>query len=80
MTNQNSMLAQRCHAIWDRLSISKAWKEWLEEIEREFRYFRIKSLKDKKDALLIYGGREIVTLKRLCLIHVQMENWMNIKY
>ena len=48
----------------NRLSTSKAWKECLEEIEREFRYFRIKSPKDKKDALLIYGGREIVHLEK----------------
>ena len=48
----------------DRLSTSKAWKEWLEETEREFCYFRVKSPKDKKDALLIYGGREIVHLEK----------------
>ena len=35
------------------------WKLWLEEIEREFRYFRINTPTYKKDALIIFGGREI---------------------
>ena len=43
----------------DRLSVGKAGGEWLEEIEREFRYYRIKAPNDKKDALLLFGGREL---------------------
>ena len=43
-------------------SISKAWEEWLEGIEREFRYFRITEAVDKKDAIIIYGGKEIARL------------------
>ena len=39
--------------------IGKAWEEWLEGIEREFRYFRITEAVDKKDAIIIYGGKEI---------------------
>ena len=48
----------------DLLSTGKQWEEWIEGIEREFRYFRITELIDKKDALLIYGGKEIVRLNK----------------
>ena len=48
----------------DRLSVGKAWREWLEEIEREFRYYRINTPNDKKDALLIFGGRELRRLDK----------------
>ena len=46
------------------LSTGKQWEEWIEGIEREFRYFRITEPIDKKDALLIYGGKEIVRLNK----------------
>ena len=40
------------------------WEEWLEGIEREFRFFKINDPEDKKDAMIIYGGREIARLER----------------
>ena len=43
----------------DRLLVGKAWGVWLEENKREFRYYRIHTPNDKKDALLIFGGREL---------------------
>ena len=46
----------------DSHNAGKDWKLWLEEIEREFRYFRINTPTDKKDALIIFGGREIAYL------------------
>ena len=48
----------------DSHNADKDWKLWLEEIEREFRYFRINTPTDKKDALLIFGGREIAYLEK----------------
>lgn len=48
----------------DQLSTGKMWEEWLEGIEREFRYFRITKPQDMKDALIIYGGREIARLEK----------------
>ena len=48
----------------NRLYAGRAWKEWLEELERQFRFFRINLPSDKKDALLIYGGRELVRLEK----------------
>ena len=48
----------------DQISTGKAWEEWLEGIEREFRYFKIASSTDKKDALIIYGGKEIARLEK----------------
>jgi hypothetical protein len=48
----------------DLLSTGKQWEEWIEGIEREFRYFRITEPVDKRDALLIYGGKEIVRLNK----------------
>lgn len=48
----------------DQISTGKRWEEWLEEIEREFRYFKINDPTDKKDALIIYGGKEIARLEK----------------
>ena len=48
----------------NRLSTGIAWEEWLEETEREFRCFKINSTMDKKDALIIYGGKEIARLEK----------------
>ena len=48
----------------DQLSTGKEWEDWLEAIEREFRYFKISNPLDKKDALIIYGGKEISRLKK----------------
>jgi glycyl-tRNA synthetase alpha subunit len=41
-----------------------AWEEWLEGIEREFRYFKITDPVDKKDALIIYGGKQVAKLEK----------------
>jgi hypothetical protein len=48
----------------DLLSTGKQWEEWIKGIEREFRYIRITEPIDKKDALLIYGGKEIVRFNK----------------
>ena len=40
------------------------WTEWLEDIERKFRYFKMHDPFDQKDALMIYGGREIARLEK----------------
>ena len=48
----------------NRLLSGMAWKEWLEELERQFRFFGIETPSDMKDALLIYGGRELVCLEK----------------
>ncbi|KAL9958659.1 hypothetical protein ACROYT_G035708 [Oculina patagonica] len=45
-------------------SVGKASEEWLEGIKREFRYFRITEAIDKKDAIIIYGGKEIARLEK----------------
>ena len=48
----------------DQLSTGKEWEDWLEAIEREFSYFKIINPLDKKDALIIYGGKEISRLEK----------------
>ena len=48
----------------DSHNAEKDWKLWLEEIDKEFRYLRINIPTDKKDALIIFGGREIVYLEK----------------
>ena len=48
----------------DQLSTGKEWEDWLEAIEREFRYFKIINPMDRKDALIIYGGKEIARLAK----------------
>ena len=48
----------------DQLTTGKAWEEWLDDIEREFRYFRIGNPADRKDAMIIYGGKEIARLEK----------------
>ena len=51
-------------ATEDHLTTGSQWEEWLEGIEREFRYFRITDTEDKKDAMIIYGGKEIARLEK----------------
>ena len=48
----------------DPIGTGKAWNDWLEEMKREFRYFKITEPLDKKDALIIYGGKEIAGLEK----------------
>ena len=48
----------------DPIATGKAWDDWLEEIEREFRCFKITEALDKKDALIIFGGKEIARLEK----------------
>ena len=48
----------------NHLARGLAWNKWLEEIERQFRFFGIESPSDMKDALLIYGGKDLVRLER----------------
>ena len=48
----------------DPLSTGKQWEEWIEGIVKGFRYFRITEPVENKDALLIYGGKEIVRLNK----------------
>ena len=48
----------------DQINTGRAWDDWIEEIEREFRYFKITDPIDKKDALIIYGGKEIARLEK----------------
>ncbi|XP_028407514.1 uncharacterized protein LOC114530123 [Dendronephthya gigantea] len=48
----------------DQITTGKAWDDWLEEIEQELRYFKISNPIDKKDAPIIYGGKEIARLEK----------------
>jgi len=48
----------------DQINTGRAWDDWSEEIEREFRYFRFTGRLDKKDAVIIYGGKEIARLEK----------------
>ena len=61
----------------DPLSTGKQWEDWLEGIEREFRYFKITQPEDKKDALLIYGGKELVRLEKSLKNNINNEQSLN---
>ena len=50
----------------DYLATGEKWEEWLEELERELRFFRIRTPEDNRDAVLIFGGKEIRRLNK-CL-------------
>ena len=41
-----------------------ALNKWLEKIERQLRFFGIDTPSNMKDALLIYGGKDLVRLER----------------
>ena len=62
ITESRNLKAQPFTPGDDQFTTGKVWDEWLEEIEREFRFFRITD--HKKDALLIYGGKEISRLEK----------------
>lgn len=64
ITESRNLKAQPFVPGDDQLTTGKIWDEWLEEIEREFRFFRITDPVDKKDALLIYGGKVISRLEK----------------
>ncbi|CAC5418485.1 unnamed protein product [Mytilus coruscus] len=64
VTETRNLRSQPFIASDDQISTGKQWEEWLESIEREFRYFRITEPEDKKDALIIYGGKDIARLER----------------
>ena len=48
----------------DQISTGKSWEEWLEGIERDFRYFNINEAMSKKDAMIIFGGKELARLEK----------------
>ena len=50
--------------VEDHIATGEKWDDWLEELEWEMRFFRISDAADKKDAMLIYGGREIQRLEK----------------
>ena len=64
ISESRSLQALPFRVTEDQLSTGKEWEDWLEAIEREFRYFKISSPADKKDALIIYGGKEIARLEK----------------
>lgn len=48
----------------DQMQAGQEWEEWCEGIEREFRYFKITDAQDKKDAMIIYGGKDLARLEK----------------
>jgi len=48
----------------DLIATGQAWDNWLKEIKWAFRYFKITEPLDKKDALIIYGRKEIARLEK----------------
>ena len=63
ITESRNLKAQPSTPGDNQLTTGKVWDEWLVEIKQEFRFFQITDPVDKKDALLIYGGKEISQLK-----------------
>ena len=64
VTETRNLKAQPFIVPEDANMIGREWEEWIEGIEREFRYFKITEAMDKKDALIIYGGKEIARLEK----------------
>jgi hypothetical protein len=48
----------------DEIKNGKLWEEWTTDLETQFRYFKIESAIDKKDALMIYGGKVVKELEK----------------
>ena len=64
ITECRNLKAQPFMSSEDQISTGKAWEEWLEGIEREFRYFNISDPMSQKDAMIIFGGRELARLEK----------------
>ncbi len=62
--NRNLKISPFMHAADDQIGIGNEWQDWLEELERELRYFKITDPVDKKDSIIIYGGKEISRLAK----------------
>ena len=48
----------------DPVATGNVWDDWLVEIEWEFRCFKITEPLDYKDALIIYGRKELARLEK----------------
>ena len=64
VTQTRQLRSPPFHPSSDQIQAGQEWEEWLEGIEREFRYFKITDAQDKKDAIIIYGGKELARLER----------------
>ena len=48
----------------DHMTTGEQWDEWIEELELELRFLEITDPSKKKDALMLYGGREVRKLEK----------------
>ena len=64
ITSTRTLKSQPFNPGDNPIATRQAWDYWLEEIEREFRNFKITEPLDKKDALVIYRGKEIAPLEK----------------
>ena len=48
----------------DHMATSELWLEWVDELELELRFLEITDPLKKKDAILLYGGKEIRKLEK----------------
>ena len=58
ITATKTLKSQPFNPVDDPIATGQAWDEW------EFRYFKITEPLNKKDALIIYGGKEIARLEK----------------
>ena len=64
ITATRNLRSQPFTAPDDSCVTGNAWEGWVEGIERQCRQFKITEPVDKKDALIIYGGKEIAKLEK----------------
>ena len=64
VTESRNLKIQPFASSDDQISMGRAWEEWLEGIKQEFRYFNINDPMNKKDAMIIFGGRELAWLEK----------------
>ena len=61
----------------NHIEMEETWEEWLDELEQVMKFFRISDAEDKKDAMLIYCGVEILQLEKS--LQIQKEGAIYVK-
>ena len=62
--NSHTLRISPFHVDEDHIANAERWDEWIEEVELNFRVSKITEPSQKKDILLLYGGKEVRKLDK----------------
>ena len=62
--NSHTLRISSFHVDEDNIANAERWDEWIDEVELNFRVSKITEPSQKKDILLLYGGKEVRKLDK----------------